>query len=350
MKKWHILFGSIVHLGIRLVIISILRRFLDMSRHICSGQNRLFSNRTIGLIIDKIKVLLKSLINEKGTLKAIWKLVYTSIGYISSIYTLSVILNELTNCDIILVFFKECVWMLCVLGVAASFIHNRERTTCKYTVGEDDLQVVTTVSDLLCAKADSYVIPTNTYFRTILENEYISPQSVQGAFQYEYFKNDSELLDEMIAESLRAQGLSGVDKSDVFGHVKRYPIGSVVKIDRRGKHFYLVAIADVNEFGKPVNQNYDCIINALVGLIESINRFGHCDDLAIPILGAGRAAIREANIDKVYVDIIKHFMSFDGRIVRKLVVCIRPKDYLDEKVDLKRIEKYLDFRSTFNEK
>ena len=62
------------------------------------------------------------------------------------------------------------------------------------------------------------------------------------------------------------------------------------------------------------------------------------------------AAIREANIDKVYVDIIKHFMSFDGRIVRKLVVCIRPKDYLDEKVDLKRIEKYLDFRSSFNEK
>ena len=97
---------------------------------------------------------------------------------------------------------------------------------------------------------------TNTFFRTVMEGDYISLESVQGAFQLRYFKNNIGELDNLIAESLMQQGIEGEDSSDIHGQTKKYPIGTVAKVDYRGKHYYFLAINDVNKFGKPENQDY----------------------------------------------------------------------------------------------
>lgn len=45
-----------------------------------------------------------------------------------------------------------------------------------------------------------------------------------------------------------------------------------------------------------MSYDYKNVEEALSGLLDTINKIGHCDDLAMPLIGTGRAAIREATI------------------------------------------------------
>lgn len=154
-------------------------------------------------------------------------------------------------------------------------------------------------------------------------------------------------MDKLIEDNLKLQGIEGEDSTDNYGAVKKYPVGTVAKIDVKGKHFYFVAMNDVNKYGKPIDQKYDNVDIALKGLLKSIFLFGHCDDIAMPIIGTGRAAIREATLDNVIEKTINTFVNFQDKIARKLTVCIRPKDYLEDKINLKRVEKYIDYKCEF---
>lgn len=303
--------------------------------------------RILFLIWDRIKVLLKSMVVEKNSLIAIWKLVSSAVGYISSIFAFAVLLKDLVGFDKAETLCKNYWFGLALIGIIASLISNHEKISYIGTMEDDDLQIEVKVSDLFSIRASSYVIPTNTFFRTVMDGDYISPESVQGAFQLKYFKKGTAKLDNLIAESLVQQGIEGEDSSDIHGFVKKYPIGTVAKVDYRGKHYYFVAINDVNEFGKPESQTYANVNIALNALLEAINKFGHCDDLTMPLIGTGRAAIREATLENVIKDTVDRFVNSHDKIARKVIICIRPKDYLDDRINLKKIKKYIDYKCEF---
>lgn len=304
-------------------------------------------SKKIAFVSDKVKVLLKCLVSEKNSFVAVWKLTYTAIGYISSIFAFSVLLKDLVEFDKAEATCKNYWFILVGIGIIASFIKNHGKVSYKGIVKDDDLQIEVKVNDLFSLKASSYVIPTNTYFRTIMEGEYISAESVQGAFQFKYFPKSNAELDKLITRSLELQGLVGENNIDNHGLVKKYPLGTVAKVDIKGKHFYFVAINDVNRYGKPINQDYNNVDIALEGLLKAILMFGHCDDIAMPLMGTGRAAIREATLENVIEDTINKFVSSQDKIVRKLTIAIRPKDYLEDKLDLKRVGKYIDYKCEF---
>ena len=304
-------------------------------------------SRVVGNIKDWFAVRLKCLVGEKNTLSAIWKLLYTAVGYTSSIFAFAVLLKDLIGIDKVESYCKDHWWLVILVGAIASFIHNHEKISCKGTMEDDDLQIVVKVSDLFCINASSYVIPTNTFFRAVMEGEYISPQSVQGAFQIKFFNGKTNVLDNLIAASLEQQGIQYEDSSDIHGPVKKYPIGTVAKVNHKDKHFYFVAINDVNQYGKPENQGYANVDIALSGLIQTINKIGHCDDLVMPLIGTGRAAIREATIEKVVQNTVDRFLMSTDKICRKLIICVRPKDYLEGKADLGKIQKYIDYKCEF---
>ena len=304
-------------------------------------------SRKIVAVQAKIKVWIKCLFSEKNSITAVWKLSCTAIGYISSIFAFSVLLKDLVGFKDAEALCKDFWLILVLIGIVASLVKNNEKISCKGRVKDDDLQIEVKVNDLFSIKASSYVIPTNTFFRTIMDKEYISPDSVQGAFQLKYFKKNRSELDKLIEDNLKLQGIEGEDRTDNYGAVKKYPVGTVAKIDVKGKHFYFVAMNDVNKYGKPIGQKYDNVDIALKGLLKSILLFGHCDDIAMPLIGTGRAAIREATLDNVIEKTINTFVSSQDKIARKLTVCIRPKDYLEDKIDLKRVEKYIDYKCEF---
>ena len=289
----------------------------------------------------------KCLLGEKNSIVAIWKLIYTTIGCVSSIFTFTVLLKELVGYDIFENFCKDHWYILIVIGLATALVIHHQKISCKGIIENDDLQIIVKVKDIFCIDACSYVIPTNTFFRTVMYGEYISPQSVQGAFQIRYFRNNVQELDQLIVKSLEQQGIKGEDCSDIHGKVKKYPIGTTAKVDYKGRHYYFVAISDVNKYGKPENQRYNNVDLAMKGLFKTIKEIGHCDDICMPLIGTGRAAIREATIEKVIQEIVDCFLMTDDKISRKLTICLRPKDYLDGKVDLKKIEKYVNYKCEF---
>ena len=48
---------------------------------------------------DRIKVKLKSLVTEKNSLMSIWKIIYTAIGYISSVFAFAVLIKDMMSID-----------------------------------------------------------------------------------------------------------------------------------------------------------------------------------------------------------------------------------------------------------
>lgn len=283
-----------------------------------------------------------------NTLKAIWKLIYTAIGYVSSFFSSAVLLKDLVGWDKLEVWTKGNWQMIVIVGLLISCIHNRKKINCCKMVSNRDMQIAISVKDIFSNRsANSFVIPTNTFFRTKMDGEYISPQSIQGRFQLKYFKRNINDLDTMINESLKKQGIIGEDTNDCFGATKKYPIGTVAKVDYKRKHFYFVAINDVNENGKPIGQTIENVTVALAAIIDAILMMGHCDTLCIPLIGSGKAAIQEATRDIVYQMIVDGFVQSKDKVVSKLIISINPKDYLSGVVDLNRMEKYLDYRCEF---
>lgn len=299
------------------------------------------------MIIYRIRTIWKCLTGEKNTMKAIFKLLTTAIGCVSAAFTFAVLIKDLFGVDKLEELCQDYWYILIIVGIIASLVINHEKITCQGT-NDDDLIISVKVNNLFGISASSYVIPTNTYFRTIMNEEYISPKSVQGSFQNKYYKKNLNELDAKIAESLSIQGISWVPSRDNYGDVKKYPIGTVAKVTHKKKHYYFVAINDVNEFGKPINQNYSNVSMAFTGLIDAIKRFGHCDDIAMPLIGTGRSAIKDATIDKVVRETIDLFFDSNDKIARKLIICISPKDYVDGKVNMKKISNYLEYRCEFD--
>ncbi len=299
-------------------------------------------------MINQIRVLIKSITEEIDTPKAIWKLVYTAIGYVSSFFSLAVLFKDLMEFDKLELWIKENWGIVAITGIFISCLHNRKKVDYCKRVLNSDLQIAISVKDIFQNRiANSYVIPTNTFFRTKIDKEYVSPNSVQGRFQLKYFKENMHDLDKLISMSLNSQKIKGTPADDCFGSTIKYSIGTVAKIDHKGKHFYFVAINDVNEFGKPIGQSIENVSIALTAVADAIKRIGHYDNLCIPLLGSGRAAIQEATKENVFKQTVDFFIRSDEKLVNKLIISINPKDYLDEKIDLTRMEKYLDYRCEF---
>ncbi len=299
-------------------------------------------------MINQIKLLWKSLTGEMNTLKAVWKLTYTAIGYVSSFFSFAVLLKDLAGLDKLEVWTKDHWQMIVIIGLLISCIHNRKKINCCKKVSNHDMQIAISVKDIFSNRvANSFVIPTNTFFRTNMDNEYISPRSVQGRFQLKYFKKNIKDLDTLISLSLKEQGIIGENANDCFGSTKKYPIGTVAKIDHKMKHFYFVAINDVNNYGKPIGQTIENVTVSLDAIADAIQRIGHCDTLCIPLIGSGKAAIQEATREVVFQKTVDCFIKSKEKVVNKLIISINPNDYLDGNIDLNQIEKYLDYKCEF---
>ena len=108
-----------------------------------------------------------------------------------------------------------------------------------------------------------------------------------------------------------------------------------------------MAINDVNQYGKPENQEYANVDVALKGLMDFIYKFGHYDNLAMPLIGTGKAAIRTATMERDFEDTLDEFVDSENKISRKLIICINPQDYLEERFDLKKLKRYVDYKCEF---
>ena len=74
-------------------------------------------------MINQIKVLLKSVTGEVDTPKAMWKIVYTAIGYVSSFFTSAVLIKDLTGFDGLKLWIKGKWKIVVIVGLFISCLH-----------------------------------------------------------------------------------------------------------------------------------------------------------------------------------------------------------------------------------
>ncbi len=227
-----------------------------------------------------------------------------------------------------------------IFCIICGFLKNKTPLKYEYFLKGTDVKLNIQVTDVLKTK-NAIIIPTNTTFDTKMEDEFISVNSVQGQFQELYFKNNLSTLDDLLEKGLKGCEFVGLNRTGSKN--KKYPIGTVSKITHQGQHYYFVAIADINEYGKPVNTKFENIQLALEGVWSQLENKGHIENLAIPLLGTGRAGIKEASRKKVIEEIIFFFVASakERKITEELQICIHPLDLAQKDLNLEELDEYL---------
>ena len=284
----------------------------------------------------KVKYILKF------TIQRFWKIIENILTLLGIILTAGECVLLMFNSNIIYTWMHDYViWILCGC-IIISFWTNKVQLNYEYFLKGTDVKINLQVSDVLNVK-DAIVIPTNTTFDTKMEDEFISVSSVQGQFQKKNFANNIGTLDNLIEKGLEGYSYEKVDR--IHSKDKKYPLGTVSKVTYAGKHYYFVAIADINEYGKTVNTKFENIQIALEGLWSHLESRGHIENLAIPLLGTGRAGIKDASRKKVIQEIIFSFVASakERKITENLQICIHPLDLEHKDLELDKLNEYLHY-------
>lgn len=281
----------------------------------------------------------------KPILKKPSKYISCFFAFIGSIYTLVEIENTIFKTQNLAELFKNYfIYILIGILILTLFIH-REKAEYSAHLGRMDYSVKLSLGDLLKTKGSAIVIPTNTTFDTIMEDDFISSESIQGKFQNKYFKSNLSTLNNLLKASLEEKyandycELNDRKKSNI----RRYKIGSVAKITINTTHYYFLAVADVNKKGKPENVTMQSMTQALVGLWTYLSQEGNNEPLTIPVIGTGRAGLKDGNIEDVIHETIFSFSSAaqEEFVSKGLTICIYPPSLSKANVSWESLCDYL---------
>lgn len=278
----------------------------------------------------------------KNTLKKWRQILSTILAFLGALLTVAESAFRMFNTNIIYEWMHQYVFLLIAICAISGFYVNRIRLKYEYTLRATDINITLKITDVL-SNVGAVVIPTNTTFDTLMEDEFISVNSVQGQFQKKFFDNNLHTLDDLIEKGLEGIAYEVIERKG--SKQKRYPLGTVSKVTFNGKHFYFVAVADINEFGKPINTSFQNIQIALEGVWNQLELKGHIENISVPLLGTGKAGIKEATREKVIKETIFSFVvaSKEKKITEKLIICVHPLDLEQKDLNITELAEYLKY-------
>lgn len=277
--------------------------------------------------VEEFKKIIKKILIES----------FAIIGGCYSAYEILVTLFPSQN-DIFEDFLKISLIISFLIGIFVNIPKKRFR----YQLKNKDVGITLCIGNLFKEKG-AMIIPTNTTFDTKMEEEFISPKSIQGQYQCKYYPNNLRTLDNLIEIELTEEKYEKLKRKG--SKSKKYPIGTAIKLNNNGKRFYFLAIADVNSNGKP-NANFENIQVSLEKLWECILRRGNMEPIVMPIIGTGRTGLNVSR-QKIIKEIIFSFIAHtnEKKISDELIICIHPQDISN--IDLEELKEYLDYICKF---
>ena len=203
-----------------------------------------------------------------------------------------------------------------------------------------DTRMVIRVDDILNV-AGAIIVGTNTTFDTSISKGIISPDSLQGQFTNRYYDAE-EHLDSDLEMSLKHEESTPIE-GDRKGKMQKYANGTVAKLEQRGRVAYWVAISDMNEHSV-ASSSREQVLEALGKLWQYISERGDLGELAIPVLGTGRARIKHTRREDMVREITNSFIaaSSERRFCDKLTIVIAERDYREQQMDLRELGRYLE--------
>lgn len=230
-------------------------------------------------------------------------------------------------------------WFVFLATTVVSIISTLPPLSVVERVRGKDISIRLVIGNIFNQNGD-VVISSNSTFDTTFENDFISPNSIQGQlYKREYDK--FEHLNREIEEKL--QGVTPMQKHNrKFSKNDQYDIGTIIKLTHRsGFKTYWMALADVNEHGKP-DGKFENLQICLESLWRYIGEKGHMARLIMPVLGSGRTGI---NVNRITIlkEIIFSFvaMTKERKITEELVICIHPSDISNNNLDIYELIDYL---------
>ena len=172
-------------------------------------------------------------------------------------------------------------WLFAFGGGAIAAARCRPKTYVYSNLNGRDVSVEIAVGDVFSFPG-ALVVGSNTTFDTQVSPNLIAATSVQGTFTRKYYSNEDQLDTELAA------GLNGVQSEPLQGQRQgkslRYPIGTTVRLNPKGRTAYLVAIADINEHGV-AEGSIEKLRVSLAELWVHVGSRGLKEALVMPVLG-----------------------------------------------------------------
>ena len=262
------------------------------------------------------------------TLRLQWKSIVSMIfALIGAAFTIAEILNNVFGNPIGFHIMRTYATEGLLLSFIICIVLNWQPLRYSCFLENADTKITLRVCDIFTQKG-ALVIPTNTTFDTTMDNEFISIRSVQGQYQEKHYRNALSNLDRDLSHSLQETPFTSLNDGRKT-KIKRYPIGTTAKVSRGVQHDYFLAIADINKYGKPENVVFENITSALVSFWQHLNEFGHIETIRMPIIGTGRAGLKDASRDKIIQEIVFSFIlaAREMKVTEHLVICIHPTDF-----------------------
>lgn len=229
-------------------------------------------------------------------------------------------------------------WLFFLSGVITAIWLCRPilRVTEKLKNRDVDIEIV--IGDLLSLDG-AIVVGSNTTFDTRVSRELISEKSVQGQFTKKYYGGELQLDAELNA------ALIGIASEDLHGHrvgkTKRYPLGTVVRLNPKNHTAYFVAIAHINEHGV-ASGTFEGLKEALGQLWLFVGQRGLKEPLLVPVLGSGFTRLAPPR-QVIVQEIIKSFVAAcsEHTFCEKLTIVLAENDVIKHHIQLGTLHDYL---------
>ena len=220
-----------------------------------------------------------------------------------------------------------------------------------------DIEIGVEVGEIFKCRGN-IVVPCNNLFA--YDDEIIGSTSIQHQLNERCTtktRSGSDIIGEQIEkaladESIACSALPNVTQELCGRQYKIYPFGTIVpirvKLGKKERDFSFVAMSEILDAGKPGVDN-KVLLSSIDNMWEQIKRDKIAGDtLVIPIMGTGAAGMVEKPKQVISRYIIKTFADDAQKLhIRKLVLCVYPRDYLEDKVDMEKLRKYIDYLCEF---
>ena len=183
----------------------------------------------------------------------------------------------------------------------------------------------------ICEGRGVVVIPVNEYFDSEI-GDHVSEHSLHGKVITDILGGQSDTFDRLTYESLDYQNIQYTQVEREGGRTRKYPIGTVAKIDTTKGRFLLAALTETNIENLQASATSDQLWDCLTGIWEGIRKYHNGNMVRIPLVGSGLS--RVGLPAKVLIGIIMTSFFYHtkrGKIADKvtLVLPVRMKGNID---------------------
>jgi hypothetical protein len=237
-------------------------------------------------------------------------------------------------------------WAFFIAGVVIALWICRPLLRVAEKLKDRDVTIELAIGDIFSFKG-AIIVGTNSTFDTGLSNQLISERSIQGQFTKKYYGDAIQLDSELNAELNRRshEDLAGTRA----GKNKRYPLGSVVRLNPKGRTGYFLAIAHMNEHGNSLG-TFEGLKQSLGDLWVFIGHRGSKEPIVMPVLGSGFTRLPQPR-HIIVQEIIKSFIAAcsERTFCENLTIVLGEKDLLEHQIDFMALRAYLHHVCTYTE-